>query len=161
METNAKIWISEDLLWASSFAFADLSGEMVSSGRWARHFIFKSVVSCKLLLSHENRKTLFKKLYLISKAWIDDFKQILQSLKIPGVGFIFSSGAKILSTEFEKLSKSMVLSVRLPIHSELYICLAIHLHLSNLFVMCLLLYFVFSALMVTYFCRKMVRTLVL
>lgn len=60
-ETKAKIWISKDLLWVSSFAFADLSGEMVSSGRWARQFIFKSVMSRKLILLHKNSKTLLKK----------------------------------------------------------------------------------------------------
>lgn len=59
--------------------------------------------------------------------------------KIPGVGFMFSSGVKRLSTAFEKLPKSLILSVTFPIHSELNICLVIHLHLSNLCVMHLLL----------------------
>lgn len=52
---------------------------------------------------------------------------------------MFSSGVGRLNTEFEKLSSSLVLSVRLSIYSELNICLAIHLHLSNLCVMHLLL----------------------
>lgn len=52
---------------------------------------------------------------------------------------MFSSGVKRLSTEFEKLSKSLVLSVRLPVHSEINIYLAIHMHLSNLCVVRLLL----------------------
>lgn len=50
---------------------------------------------------------------------------------------MFSSGVRRLNTE--KLSMSLVLSVTLPIHSELNICLVIHLHLSNLCVMHLLL----------------------
>lgn len=59
-------------------------------------------------------------------------KKVLQSLKAPGVGFIFSSDIKRLSIEFEKLSKSLALSVRLSAQSELYTFFAIHVHHSNL-----------------------------
>lgn len=52
---------------------------------------------------------------------------------------MFSSGVKRLITEFEKLSESLILTIRLPVHSEINIYLAIHLHLSNLCVVRLLL----------------------
>lgn len=59
-------------------------------------------------------------------------KKVLQSPKAPGVSFIFSSNIKRLSIEFEELSKSLALSVRLSAQSELYTFLAIRLHLSDL-----------------------------